>query len=185
MQLCSRKISKGRSDQIHLCKQFSDLLQIGTLSEHPWNQLVLRHIFSSFFHFLIHCVADKIQSRHADALFIDRIIVQRISIRHMCHTDHPIMRIAFSHMAKIQRKFTRCYHNLVSIRKLIIQRPAEIKVFCLIRCCCTHNFLILSLSQIRPHRSLRPEKSFSYRKARAPFPSRAASLRCSPAVCPE
>ena len=148
VQLCRRKLwGEYGSHQIHLRQHFLRLFYRCALGKNPWNELKLSHVFPSLLYLLVDSVSYEVQPCHSKAFFIDRIVIQRVIVRYMCHTDDRIMIFQFFHMAKMKRIISWCYCNLISIGEFIIQRPSHIKIFCLISSCCTH-FHLLLLSKI-------------------------------------
>ena len=83
-------------------------------------------------------VADKIQPRHAQALFVHRIIVKGIVLCHQPHTDDGIVVRLILRVAKAQGVVPGGNHDLVAVRNFIIQGAAKIKTGRLIGCCCAH-----------------------------------------------
>ena len=146
-------------------KQYPRFFYRGTLAQKPERQLKLCHVIDlrfnlmplchsgflfscgSFFlpqnRFSVHRISHKIQPGHTKPLFIDGIIIKRIIICHMGHTDHGIMLLHLSLKPKRKRIIPRCNGHLLPVRKFIIQIPSEVKVVCLINCCCTHLHVLL------------------------------------------
>ena len=105
VELRARKLlRKRRSDQIHFRKQAAHRLHAVTLRKDPWQKFILCHIFPAFFHFLIYRISDKIQACHANALFVDGIVVKRIAACHMRHAKNCVMRLSVSHIPERDRK---------------------------------------------------------------------------------
>ena len=130
-------------------KQYPRFFYRGTLAQKPERQLKLCHVIllNSFFflknRFSVHRISHKVQPGHAKPLFIDGIIIKRIIICHMGHADHGVMLLHFSLKPKRKRIIPRSNGHLLPVWKFIIQIPSEVKVFCLINCCCTHLHVLL------------------------------------------
>ena len=130
--------AKGRADQLEPRQPVAGLRHAGALPQKIGDQLKLRHVFAAWNYIGIGGVAHKIQPRHAQTLFIHRIVIQRIILRHMRHADYGIGMIQPSGMAKRKGIAARGDRHLVAIGKLIIQRSAKVKVAGLIGCRCAH-----------------------------------------------
>ena len=139
VKLCRRQLrTEGRPCQIHFLKGFLCLGYGCAPGQNPRNKLILRHIFLIRNFLCIDGISHKVQSCHAKALFIGRIIIKRITARHMRHTDHGIMVLHDPCIVKRNGVIPRHHRNLFPVGKLIIQRPSHIEIFCPIGCCCTH-----------------------------------------------
>ena len=85
-------------------------------------------------------VADEIQPGDAQSLFVHCVVIQRIVIRDMRHADEGKMPLHYAHVAKFKPEISRRDGDRFAVGKLVVERAAEIKIFCFISCCCTHNF---------------------------------------------
>ena len=149
VKLCTGKHFTERSFyKIDLFQALFCLLHSSAFAKDPWNEFKLRHIFFSIFHLIIYSVSNKIKSCHSKTFFIDSIVIKRIISRYVSHTYDCIMAGKFLHMPKLKYIISRCDGDLISIREFIIQCSSEVKVLCLISCCCTHklfSFLLFYL----------------------------------------
>ena len=140
VKLCAGKhFTEWSFYKIDIGKKCSGFFHCGTFSKDPGNKFKLGYVLFSFFHFVICCISHEIQPCHSKAFFIDPIIIKWIISCHMSHADNSIMTGKCSHMAKLKYIIPRCNGDLIAIGKFIVQCSSEIKIFCFVSCCCTHN----------------------------------------------
>ena len=77
--------------QIHTGEFLAGFFQSSTLAEDPWDEFKLGYVFFIRDRIGISSISDKIQSGHAESLFIDCVIVKWIAIGNMSHTDDCIV----------------------------------------------------------------------------------------------
>ena len=134
------RFRKGLVRYIDFLKQLSRLRHIRALTENPRDKFKLCDIVLSLPICVVMRVADEIQPRRGESLFIDGVVIQRISSGDICHADYRIMIFRISHMPEPKRKFPRCYCDFVAVGKFVVKGPSEIKIFCLISCRRAHIF---------------------------------------------
>ena len=131
--------AEGRSGQVQPGKQCPGLRQSGTLAEYPGNQGVLRHVVLSRDGLVrIPGVAHKVESRHAQSLFVHGVIVQGIPTRHMGHAENGIVTVFRSGVPEGEGEVPGSEGDLLSVREFIIQRPSKIGAFRFVTGCGTH-----------------------------------------------
>ena len=124
--------AERRSGQVEPGKLCPGLLNRRAPAQQPWDEFKLRNVRPVRLWLRVHGVADKIQSRHAQALFVDSVVIKRIPIRHMGHADHGIVRMHRACVTEIERVIPRRNRHLFAVATFVIQRPAKIKLLCLI-----------------------------------------------------
>ena len=122
MELRSRKLRAERSGRKdHAGKCGSCFCQSGTGSENPWNEFKLRDIGFSIRGGGISGISDKVQSCHAKALFVNRVVVKRILIRNMRHAENGIVLLKRRKMAEGKGEISWRDDKLFTIGKLVIE----------------------------------------------------------------
>ena len=122
VELRSRKLRAERSGRKdHAGKCGSCFFQGSTGSENPWNEFKLRDIGLSIRGGGISSISDKVQSGHAKALLIDRVVVERILIRNVSHAENGIVLLKRREMAEGKGEIPWCDDKLFAIGKLVIE----------------------------------------------------------------
>ena len=120
--------AERRSGQVEPGKLCPGLLNRRAPAQQPWDEFKLRNVRPVRLWLRVHGVADKIQSRHAQALFVDSVVIKRIPIRHMGHADHGIVRMHRACVTEIERVISRRDCHLFAVAAFVIQRPAKIQL---------------------------------------------------------
>ena len=79
--------------QIHAGEFSTGFFQSSALAENPWDKFELSYVFFIRDRIGICGISDKVQSGHAESLFIDRVVVKWIAVGNMSHTDDCIVLI--------------------------------------------------------------------------------------------
>ena len=139
VQLRQRQLlAEGLVDQVDARKQRPRLGDRGALPQHPGNELELRDVVLPRRALFIVRVAHEVEPGHAQPLLVHRVVVQRHAARDIGHADHRVMLLHRAHRAEVKRIIPRRHRHLVAIGKLIIERPAKVKILRLIRRCRAH-----------------------------------------------
>ena len=77
--------------QVHAGEFLTGFFQSSALAENPWDEFELGYVFFIRDRIGICGISDKVQSGHAESLFIDCVIVKWIAIGNMSHTDDCIV----------------------------------------------------------------------------------------------
>ena len=85
------RIAEGKIHEIQPRKTRLRLGDRRALPQKPRDQLEGGDVLRNRLLRAIDGIARKIQPRHRQALLIDRIIIQRVALRHICHADHGVM----------------------------------------------------------------------------------------------
>ena len=125
-------------EQIHSFEQRTRLSKRCALSKQPGNQLKLRDIVMILRGGLIDRVADEIQPRDAQTLFVDGVVIERIVVLNIRHADDSVVCAHFTHLSERKRVIARRDGHFISIGKLIIQIAPKVKIAGTKRCSCTH-----------------------------------------------
>ena len=122
VELRSRKLRAERSGRKdHAGKCGPCFCQSGTGSENPGNEFKLCDIGFSIRRGGISGISDKVQSCHAKALLIDRVVVERILIRNVSHAENGIVLLKRREMAEGKGEIPWCDDKLFTIGKLVIE----------------------------------------------------------------
>ena len=139
VQLRQRQLlAEGLVDQVDARKQRPRLGDRGALPQHPGNELELRDVVLPLRALLVMRVAHEVEPGHAQPLLVHRVVVQWHAARDIGHADHRVMPLQRAHRAEVKRIIPRRHRHLVAIGKLIIERPAKVKILRLIRRCRAH-----------------------------------------------
>ena len=128
----------GRVGDVGLCQQRPGLRQCGAASQQPRDQLKLGYVLPAALRPSVHRVAYKVQSRDAQALFIDGVVVQGEAVLHMGHADHGVVRLHRRAVAQRQRPVPGGDDHTLPEGLLIVQIAPEIEMLGLICGCRTH-----------------------------------------------
>ena len=79
--------------QVHAGEFLTGFFQSSALAENPWDEFELGYVFFIRDRIGICGISDKVQSGHAESLFIDRVVVKWIAIGNMSHTNDCIVPI--------------------------------------------------------------------------------------------
>ena len=79
--------------QVHAGEFLTGFFQSSALAENPWDKFELSYVFFIRDRIGICGISDKVQSGHAESLFIDRVVVKWIAVGNMSHTDDCIVLI--------------------------------------------------------------------------------------------
>ena len=102
-----QRCAERRSGQIEPVQFFPRLRGGRASAQQPRDELKLRDVRPACLRLRVHGVSDKIQTCHANALFVDRIVVKRIAACHMRHAKNCVMRFSFSHIPERDWKLPR------------------------------------------------------------------------------
>ena len=139
VELRGREVgAERRADQIQLGQRGPRLCESGAAAQQPRNEFKLRHVALARTRRCIRRVADEVQPGHAEALFVDRVVVERIAVCDAGRADDGIVLRTESFVPKRERIGTRRHDDLLAVAALIVERPAHIKIAGQIGCRCTH-----------------------------------------------
>ena len=124
--------AERRSGQVEPGKLCPGLLNRRAPPQQPRDELKLRDIRPVRLWLRVYGVSDEIQPRDAQALFVHRIIIERIAALHMRHADYGVVRMHRSCVVEVERVISRRDCHLFAVAAFVIQRPAKIKLLCLI-----------------------------------------------------
>ena len=79
--------------QVHAGEFLTGFFQSSTLAENPWDEFKLGYVFFIRDRIGISSISDKMQSGHAESLFIDCVVVKWIAVGNMSHADDCIVLI--------------------------------------------------------------------------------------------
>ena len=79
--------------QVHAGEFLTGFFQSSALAENPWDEFELGYVFFIRDRIGICGISDKVQSGHAESLFIDRVVVKWIAVGNMSHADDCIVLI--------------------------------------------------------------------------------------------
>ena len=119
-------------------KHRARLRNTGAAAEQPRYQLKLRDIILAVYRRMILRVADEVQSRDAETLFVHRVIVERVAVLHMGHADDRIAVFELLPAAQVKGIPARRDGNALSVGKFIVKVSSEIKVLRQICRSCAH-----------------------------------------------
>ena len=140
MKLCGSELFIVRSVcDVYIAEEFTHLRHILALAQNPRDKFKLCNILPALARFgCINSIAHKIKPCNTNALFVYGIIVKRVIICNMCHTDDGIVVVVSALKAKIKRIIAGCNRDAVTVRKFIIKSSAKIKILCFVSCGCAH-----------------------------------------------
>ncbi len=127
------------TDEVYFLYRAASLLNGRVLTEHPRDELKLRDVLLAVLRLGVVRADGEVEPRHAESLFVYRVVVHRISVRDMSRADHSIVLVRSAAVAELERKSARHHGYLLAVRELIVERPAHIKIIGFISCCRTHN----------------------------------------------
>ena len=133
-------LTERRIRQIDPLKQRLRLLRRRAASEQPRDQFKLRHVDTPRLRAAVDGVSDEIQPRDAQALFVHRIIIERIAALHMRHADHGVMPLQRGSVPHGQRRIPRKDRHALAVGALIVEISPEIKILCPIGRSRTHGY---------------------------------------------
>ena len=134
MKLSRGKLfGKGSSREIYVKKQLFGLPDRGAVCKHKGDKFILSNIHLAVCRLGVAGVAHKIKSRHAQPLFVRRVIKKRKSVGNVSHAYHGIMVVAFSR-GKIKREVPRHRRYLFSVGKFIVKGSPHVKILGFIGC---------------------------------------------------
>ena len=120
--------AERRSGQIEF-RKFRPRLRDGrTAPQQPWDEFKLRNVRPVRLWLRVYGVSDEIQPRHAQAGFVDGVVIKRIPIRHMGHADYGVVRMHRACMVEVERVISRRDCHLFAVAAFVIQRPAKIQL---------------------------------------------------------
>ena len=129
---------KRRAGEIRLPEQHARRGNGGALREHPRDEFKLRNVALAAARRGVSGVADKVQPGDAQALLVDGVVIQRVILGHIGHTDHGVMGAQLPRPAENKRVVARGDRHLVPVRKFIIQIAAKVQIFGPVGCSSTH-----------------------------------------------
>ena len=139
VQLCRGQLGvKWDVHKVQLGQQGAYLVQIGALAQQPGDQFKHRDVVLSVRFRLAGGVAHKVQPCNAQAFLVDSIVVERILLGHIGHTDHGVVGAHLPRPTERERVVARGDGHLIPVRKFIIQVAAKVQVFGPVGCCRTH-----------------------------------------------
>ena len=139
MQLCQRQhVAVRNIDHAHAAEERPRFRQRGALPQQPRNQLVLRNVVLAADLRLISGVADEVQPRNAETLFVDRVIVQRHVVRDIGHADDGVMAVHRRQLAEGEGVIAGRDGHFVSVGKFIVQIASKVKIACAVGGGSTH-----------------------------------------------
>ena len=129
VELRGREVgAERRADQIQLRQRGPRLRKIGAAAQQPRDEFKLRHVALARTRRCIRRVADEVQPGHAEALLVDRIVVERIAVCDAGHADDGIVLRTESFVPELERIGARRHDDLLAVAALIVERPAHIKI---------------------------------------------------------
>ena len=129
MQLCGGQSgAERRSGQVELGKLCPGLLNRRAPAQQPWNEFKLCDIRPVRLWLRVYGVSDEIQPRHAQAGFVDGVVIQWVATRHMGHADYGVVRMHRACVAEVERVISRRDCHLFAVAAFVIQRPAKIQL---------------------------------------------------------
>ena len=120
--------AERRSGQVEPGKLCPGLLNRRAPAQQPRDELKLRDIRPVRLWLRVYGVSDEIQPRHAQAGFVDGVVIKRIPIRHMGHADYGVVRMQRACMVEVERVISRRDCHLFAVAAFVIQRPAKIQL---------------------------------------------------------
>ena len=138
VQLRARQ--RGRKRRVvhdHARERIARLGDRGARAEQPRDERVLRHRGHALRDGRIDRVAHKVQPRDAQALLVDRVVVERIVVLDMRHADHGIMPVERA-AVQADRVAARRDGHVLAVGKFVVQIAAEIKIAVAVSRCGTH-----------------------------------------------
>ena len=136
---------KRRAGEICFRKQGARFRNGSALREHPWDEFKLRDVALVAARRGVYGVADKVQPRHTEALFVHRVIVERTAVGHMRHAEQGVVFRQRRAAAEGEREAPGHHDDLVAVGKLIVKRPAEVESVGFVCGSCTHGKDLLSV----------------------------------------
>lgn len=127
------------TDEVYFLYRAASLLNGRVLTEHPRDELKLCDVLLAVLRLGVVRADGEVEPRHAEPLFVYRVVVHRISVRDMSRADHSIVLVCSAAVAELERESARHHGYLLAVRELIVKRPAHIKIIGFISCCRTHN----------------------------------------------
>lgn len=98
-------------------KHRARLTDIGAAAEQPRYQLELRDVILAICRRMILRVADEVQPRNAESLFVHRVIVERVAVLHMGHADNGVAGSELLPTAQVKRIPARRDGDALSVGK--------------------------------------------------------------------
>ena len=138
VQLRARQLGRKRCVvHDHARERIACLGDRGARAEQPRDECVLRHRGHALCDGRIDRVAHKVQPRDAQALLVDRVIIERVVVLDMRHADHGIMPVERA-AVQADRVIARRDGHVLAVGKFVVQIAAEIKIAVAVCRCGTH-----------------------------------------------
>ena len=138
VQLRARQLGRKRCVvHDHARERIACLGDRGARAEQPRDERVLRHRGHALRDGRVDRVAHKVQPRDAQALLVDRVIIERVVVLDMRHADHGIMPVERA-AVQADRVVARRDGHVLAVGKFVVQIAAEIKIAAAVCRCGTH-----------------------------------------------
>ena len=130
--------AERRADEVHCAQGLTGLRERRAAAQQSGNELKLRDILPIGDDLGVLRAADKVEPRHAEPLFVHRVVVKRKAVGDVRRADDGVMRVHHAAVAQGDGEAARSDDDLLAVGKLIVERAAHVKVSGLVRCCGTH-----------------------------------------------
>ena len=145
-----KRRGKRRAGEIRPGKQRPRRREIGALRQHPRDKFKLRNVVCIAARRGVFGALGKVQTCHAQSLFVHRVVVERVAVRDVRHAEERIMRFERRAAAKSEREAPGRHDDLVAVGKLIVKCPAKIESVGFICRGCAHDAIPRFLSYCLP-----------------------------------
>ena len=110
-------------------------------AENVGDELELGKICTACHARIVYCAEREIEACHTQPLFVDCIVIERISAADVGRAYKGQMPFEHTRRAEKERVSTRRYHNLLAVRAVVIQRATKIEIVCIQCNCCAHMYI--------------------------------------------
>lgn len=122
-----KAFAERRAGEIQRAQGLTGLRERRAAAQQPGNELELRDILPIGDDLGVLRAADKVEPRHAEPLFVHRVVVKREAVGDVRRADDGVMCVHHAAVAQGDGEAARSDDDLLAVGKLIVERAAPCK----------------------------------------------------------